>query len=191
MTMKFIRNSNFENARNSAKFHCQKYRGIPWNFAEFHVLHQKFHIPPEAKNHFRGHPIHELINCKDTKQKFFHLKKLICKGTLWQVFIRVYKKEIQLVWSTSSPSPLSPFSVWISILYAIVLGACGLFVTQISAVAGVPAVPDVLADVGVPACPCFSGVPGVALLAPSIGILPVASVPSVAGVPIVPCLRGW
>jgi hypothetical protein len=39
----------------------------------------------------------------DTKTKCRHLKKLTCKGTLWQVFIGVYRLEIQsvmLVFST-------------------------------------------------------------------------------------------
>ncbi len=31
---------------------------------------------------------HELINYKDTKTKFRHLKKITCKGTLRQVFIK-------------------------------------------------------------------------------------------------------
>jgi hypothetical protein len=38
---------------------------------------------------------HGLINYKDTKIKCRHLKKLACKGTLRQVFIRVYRLEIQ------------------------------------------------------------------------------------------------
>jgi hypothetical protein len=33
---------------------------------------------------------HGLINYKDTKAKCRYLKKLTCKGTLQQVFIRVY-----------------------------------------------------------------------------------------------------
>ena len=40
---------------------------------------------------------HGLINYKDTKTKCRHLKKLTCKGTLWQVFIRVYRLGIQSV----------------------------------------------------------------------------------------------
>jgi hypothetical protein len=31
-----------------------------------------------------------LINYLDTEAKCRHLKKMICKGSLWQVFIRVY-----------------------------------------------------------------------------------------------------
>jgi hypothetical protein len=42
-------------------------------------------------------PNHGLINYKDTKTKCRHLKKLTCKGTLRQVFIRVYGLEIQSV----------------------------------------------------------------------------------------------
>jgi len=34
------------------------------------------------------------INYIDTKAKWCHLKKLTCKGALWQVFIRVYRLEI-------------------------------------------------------------------------------------------------
>ncbi len=49
--------------------------------------------------------LHGLINYKDTKTKCKcrHLKNLTCKGTLRQVFIRVYRLEIQsvmLVFST-------------------------------------------------------------------------------------------
>jgi hypothetical protein len=40
---------------------------------------------------------HGLINFIDTKIKCRHLKKLTCKGTLWQVFIRVFRLEIQSV----------------------------------------------------------------------------------------------
>jgi hypothetical protein len=46
---------------------------------------------------------HGLINYIDTKAKCRHLKKWICKGTLRQMFIRVYGLEIQsimLVFST-------------------------------------------------------------------------------------------
>jgi hypothetical protein len=46
---------------------------------------------------------HGLINYIDTKGKCLQPKKLTCKGTLWQVFIRVYRLEIQsvvLVFST-------------------------------------------------------------------------------------------
>ncbi len=77
--------------------------------------------------------LHGLINYIGTKAKKVliegnakccHLKKLTCKGTLWQVFIRVYRLEIQsvkLVFSTQlcelvELSPFPPVSVWISIL---------------------------------------------------------------------------
>ncbi len=46
---------------------------------------------------------HGLINYKDTKVKCRHQKKLTCKGTLRQMFIRVYRLEIEsvmLVFST-------------------------------------------------------------------------------------------
>ncbi len=46
---------------------------------------------------------HGLINYIDTKAKCRHLKKFICKGTLRQVFVRIYRLEIQsvmLVFST-------------------------------------------------------------------------------------------
>jgi hypothetical protein len=42
-----------------------------------------------AHLHARDHVEHSLINFKDTKAKFRHLKKLTCKGTLRQVFISV------------------------------------------------------------------------------------------------------
>ncbi len=54
-------------------------------------------------------PEHGLINYRDTKAKCRHLKILTCKGTLRQVFIRVYRLEIQsvmLVFSTCCPSSL-------------------------------------------------------------------------------------
>jgi hypothetical protein len=53
--------------------------------------------------------IYGLIKYRDTKTKFRHLKKLTCKGTLRQVFIRVYRLEIQsvmLVYSNYCPSYL-------------------------------------------------------------------------------------
>jgi hypothetical protein len=40
---------------------------------------------------------HGIVNYIDTKAKFLHLKKLTCKGTLRQVFFRVYGLEIQSV----------------------------------------------------------------------------------------------
>ncbi len=40
---------------------------------------------------------HWLINYIDTKAKFCHLKQITCKGTLRQVFIRVYRLEIQSI----------------------------------------------------------------------------------------------
>ncbi len=44
------------------------------------------------------YPLHHgLMNYTDTKAKCRHLKKLTCKGTLRQVFIRVYSLEIQSV----------------------------------------------------------------------------------------------
>jgi hypothetical protein len=44
------------------------------------------------------HPLgHGLINNIDTKAKCCHLKKLTCKGTLWPMFIRIYRLEIQSV----------------------------------------------------------------------------------------------
>jgi hypothetical protein len=35
---------------------------IPRDFAEIRVFHQKFRLPPESKNHFRGHPTLSSIN---------------------------------------------------------------------------------------------------------------------------------
>jgi hypothetical protein len=46
---------------------------------------------------------HLLINYTDTKEKCRHLIKFTCKGTLRQMFTRVYRLEIQsvmLVFST-------------------------------------------------------------------------------------------
>jgi hypothetical protein len=73
---------------------------------------------------------HGIIYYTDTKAKCRHLKKLTCKGILRQVFIRVYRLELQLfmlLFSTQlckllpfSPSPWfnsPPFPVWISTLY--------------------------------------------------------------------------
>ncbi len=39
--------------------------------------------------------LHGLINYIAIEAKCRHLKKLTCKGTLWQVFIRVHRLEIQ------------------------------------------------------------------------------------------------
>jgi hypothetical protein len=36
---------------------------------------------------------HGLINFVDPKAKWCHLIKMTCKGTLWQVFIRVYRLD--------------------------------------------------------------------------------------------------
>ncbi len=68
---------------------------------------------------------HGLINYKDTKAKCCHLKKFTCNVTLRQVFIRVYKLEIQSVTlvfrpsfspsnllSDSPPFPVSKYSVY-------------------------------------------------------------------------------
>ncbi len=80
--------------------------------------------------------MHGLINYIDTKAKWLHIKKLSCNGTLLQVFIRVYRLEIQsvmLVFSTQlvnfCPLPSlwfnsPPFPVWISILYMYTYRAC-------------------------------------------------------------------
>jgi hypothetical protein len=45
---------------------------------------------------------HGLSNYIDTKAKCGHLKKLPCKGTLRQVFIRIYRLVIQSVMSVFS-----------------------------------------------------------------------------------------
>jgi hypothetical protein len=45
---------------------------------------------------------HGLINCIDTKRKCHHLLKLTCKGTLPQVFIRVYRLQKQSLMLVSS-----------------------------------------------------------------------------------------
>ncbi len=65
-------------------------------------------------------PMHGLINNIDTNAKFCH-KKLTCKWTLRQVFIRVYRLEIQSVtcwyfrpsFVTCSCCPLTP-SLWVN-----------------------------------------------------------------------------
>jgi hypothetical protein len=63
---------------------------------------------------------HGLSNYQGIKAKCHHLKKLICKGTLRQVFVRVYRLGIQsvvLVFSTQlwELLPLSP-SPWFNSL---------------------------------------------------------------------------
>jgi hypothetical protein len=53
---------------------------------------------------------HGLINKIDTKAKYRHLKKLTCKVTLRQVFMKVYrleKQSVMLVFSTQ-PRKLLP-----------------------------------------------------------------------------------
>jgi hypothetical protein len=62
---------------------------------------------------------HGRINFKDTIAKCPHLKKLTCKGTLQQVFTRIYRLEIQsvmLVFSTQLCEllPLS-LSLWFNL----------------------------------------------------------------------------
>jgi hypothetical protein len=55
---------------------------------------------------------HGLINNVDTKAKCRHLKKLTCKGALRQVFIRVYRLTVTLVFSTQlCELLLLPFSL--------------------------------------------------------------------------------
>jgi hypothetical protein len=56
---------------------------------------------------------HGLINYKDIKAKCRHLKILTCKETLWQVFKRVYKLDIQSVMLVFSIQlcELFPFSL--------------------------------------------------------------------------------
>ncbi len=48
---------------------------------------------------------HGLINYVDTEAKYHHLKKLTCKETLRQVFIRVYRVETQSVMLVFSFDP--------------------------------------------------------------------------------------
>ncbi len=47
---------------------------------------------------------HKLINYMDTKAKCRHLKKMNCKGTLRQVFIKIYRLEIHSVMLVFRPS---------------------------------------------------------------------------------------
>jgi hypothetical protein len=66
---------------------------------EFATIQQSLH-KQDAKE---DAPFHGLINYIDTKAKRRYLKKLTCKGTLWHVFIRVYRLErqsVMLVFST-------------------------------------------------------------------------------------------
>jgi hypothetical protein len=63
---------------------------------------------------------HGLINYIDTKAKCHHLKRLNCKGNLRQLFIKMYRLEIQsvnLVFSIQLCEllPLSPF-LWFNSL---------------------------------------------------------------------------
>ncbi len=57
-----------------------------------------------SQAHCRRQGYHGILNYIDTKAKCRHLKKLICKGTLWQVFIRVYRLEIKSVMLVFRPS---------------------------------------------------------------------------------------
>jgi hypothetical protein len=65
----------------------------------------------------KNRPHHEPNNNIDTKAKFRSSKKLTCKGTLRQVFIRVHRLELQLVMSTQLCEllPHQP-SLWFNIL---------------------------------------------------------------------------
>ncbi len=58
---------------------------------------------------------HGLINNIDTKAKCRHLKKLTCKGTLRQVFIRVYRLEIQSTWPWLSLTADRPFKAQVNL----------------------------------------------------------------------------
>ncbi len=53
---------------------------------------------------------HGLISFIDTKAKCRHLKKLTCKGTLRQVFIRVIDCYSQSCWYFLPPPPPSPYT---------------------------------------------------------------------------------
>jgi len=71
----------------------------------------------------RDYNNHGLIHYIDTKAKCRHLKILTCKGTLRQVFIRVYRleiKSIMLVFLTQLFElwPLSP-SLWLISVYCV------------------------------------------------------------------------
>jgi hypothetical protein len=61
-------------------------------------------------------PMDYVFNFMDTNANCHHLNKFTCKGTLWQVFSKVYRLEVQsviLVFSTQLCEllPLSP-SLW-------------------------------------------------------------------------------
>ncbi len=60
---------------------------------------------------------HGQINYIDTKAKFRHLKKLICKGTLLQVFIRDYRLEIQSVMLVFSTQLFELLPLYISLWF--------------------------------------------------------------------------
>jgi hypothetical protein len=97
---------------------------------------------------------HGLINYVDITAKFRHLKKLTCKGTLRQVFIRVYRMEVEpvmLLFSTqlcellsvsTLPSPFFPcVNKYTTYTYTVFRGGGGyeiLDLTQINACRRVP-----------------------------------------------------
>jgi hypothetical protein len=61
-----------------------------------------------------------LINCIDTKAKCRHLKILTCKGTLRQVFIRVFRYSLSwLVFSTEFCELLYPPSLCEQVPYRV------------------------------------------------------------------------
>ncbi len=78
-----------------------------WDWTPSWILTSfRWWMPPSvqtASSSKKVNDCHWLINYKDTKAKCRHLTKFTCKGTLRQVFIRVYRLEIQsvmLVFST-------------------------------------------------------------------------------------------
>jgi hypothetical protein len=64
---------------------------IPTRFLARHRLFKN--SSSESEDSFS----HGIINFIDAKAKCRHLKKFIRKGTLRQLFIRIYRLEIQLV----------------------------------------------------------------------------------------------
>jgi hypothetical protein len=70
---------------------------IPSHLCFFTICEALFAPPASWEAWTINRCYHGLFNYRDTKAKCRHLKKLTFKGTLWQVFLRVYKLDIQSV----------------------------------------------------------------------------------------------
>ena len=87
-----------------------------------------------AVSYIFGDSLLKIMDYKDTKAKCRHMKILTCKGTLRQVFIKVYGLEIQsvmLVFSTQLCEllPLSPY-LWFN-SSPLPPSLCGILYTRI------------------------------------------------------------